>query len=222
MPANLVGILGSRFESAEQGVLFFGGMVVDPGYGLSTEDRDMANAKGQPLTFTIGNVGNKPIELRPGVDAVASIVFHTLTQAIRENDLLDRDKYLITQPAKNRSEYMGNKKKKLRKLPAPLGFVQELSEVRKEVDRARASTEQVVLFGVIVLAVALCASLVGAMLVVSAETESKLEIEGSLATTLGIVGGAIVLVIAFFYVALKLFAHWYHINRKVRLNRIGD
>src|SRR6185503_21126900 len=34
IPADMIGLLGSRFDNAENGMLFFGGMLVDPGYGL--------------------------------------------------------------------------------------------------------------------------------------------------------------------------------------------
>src|ERR1700749_2036041 len=38
VPNDLMGIIGSRFENSERGLLFFGGMIVDPGYGQAIDE----------------------------------------------------------------------------------------------------------------------------------------------------------------------------------------
>lgn len=213
MPSNLIGILGSRFDNAEHGMLFFGGMLVDPGYGLKPGERP-SHSGGEPLTFTIGNVGNKTIELRPGEDRVASIAFLSLREPIPLEEL--RNRFLVTKPATTRREYMQTVKRRKRP-PQPLGFVQELKELRSEVDKVKASVEQVILFGVIVLAATLCAAVTTAVIAISGDDASSSAIWGSVGITLGFGLAAVLLLVGFVFISFRAVAFAYGTMRKVRL-----
>lgn len=72
MPWDLAANLGVRFRFARIGLSVLTGLLVDPGYGLSTED---GAQQGAPLHFFIVNVGSGKIQLRLGErgDEVLSI-----------------------------------------------------------------------------------------------------------------------------------------------------
>ncbi len=204
MPPNLIGIIGPRFNSAEHGALFFGGMLVDPGYGHEKG--------GEPLSFHIANLGNSPIELRPGKDEIASIAFFEISDPVDRQTL--HSEFQVSGPGRAREELMQVKKDK----PVDaLALVEDLGRIRARVDRLAASVKQVVLFGVIVLAATLLAAVTTAIFSVGPESDQSLHqtartgaisAAGSnpstetLALTLGIIiVGAVALVLLFYLFA---------------------
>jgi hypothetical protein len=191
MPQKLVGIIGPRFSSAEMGMLFFGGMIIDPGWGSN------GRPLGQPLSFNIANVGREPIELRPGEDAIASLAFMELDRPAESADP-SCDKAILI-----REELFADKK---RRPSAALGLVEDLSEIRLEVDKMKASLKTVVLFGVIVLAATLFAAVIAAILSFSNES-GPAEISSdswiSIGVALGIVVVGTLVVVALFYMGVS-------------------
>lgn len=192
MPQDLVGIIGPRFSSTEMGMLFFGGMIIDPGWG--TNGRPL----GQPLSFNIANVGREPIELRPGEDAIASLAFMELDQLADGADP-SCDKAILI-----REELFADKK---RRRSGALGLVEDLGEIRLEVDKMKASLKTVVLFGVIVLAATLFSAVIAAILSFSNESGAA-EISsgawGSIARALGIVVVGTLVLVSLFYIGVSL------------------
>jgi deoxycytidine triphosphate deaminase len=158
MPHDLIGIIGPRFNSAENGILFFGGMLVDPGYGFQGTDE----GPGEPLSFNIANVGNTPLELRPGKDEIASIAFFEVTEPLKPVKL--RSEFPVTNPEKIRSELFHANAGKTERPTGTLGVIEDVRQMRADVDKLKASVNQVVLFGVVVLAATLFAAVVAAIL----------------------------------------------------------
>ena len=201
IPLDLAGIIGPRYENSERGLLFFGGMIVDPGYGWRGHDENEP-PDGEPLFITIANLGSRPIELRPGRDPIASIAFLTLEESVSEEELTN---YRVVRPAVIRE----------RELPAgaswtpssrPLGFVEELDQVKVNLDKVSTSTNQVVLFGVIVLSVTLCAAVVGATFAVGGHAELKESVTRCLGLTFGLMFAAVILASGLFYLWICLVA----------------
>lgn len=153
MPRHLIGIIGPQFNSAEHGVLFFGGMLVDPGFGLPQG--------GEPLSFYIANLGAQPIVLRPGRDTIASIAFFGVEDPPGEEELKDPERLGIFAPEEARKALFDPREKERR--PSALGQVESFSDVVDRVDKAKASVDQVVMLGIIVLVTALLGAITAAL-----------------------------------------------------------
>jgi deoxycytidine triphosphate deaminase len=220
MPRDLIGLLGSRFDNSEQGVLFFGGMIVDPGYGL-LEGESYSESEGEPLTFSIANVGSRSIELRPLQDQVASLAFLSVIKPLTYKDL---EAFHNPRPRERREQMTHNPEAKPTR---PLGFVEELSLVRSEVDKASTSVKQVVLFGVIVLAVTMCAAVATSVLALSGGrggpfSSSDPEAWKSLGLTLGVLLLGVFLTVGLFMSWTAKVAERAGINRRVNLGKVDD
>ncbi|HVO53094.1 MAG TPA: hypothetical protein VMT37_01635 [Solirubrobacterales bacterium] len=167
MPRDLLGILGPRFSSAENGVLFFGGMMVDPGYGLDCKDED---GEGQPLSFYIGNISSRPIVLKPETEVIASIAFFEIADPLKAK----KDPFSPAKgPMEARKEVLDPAKG--HQPPIALGLVQDLGEVPSRLDGLESMVKQVVLLGVVVLVAALLGAITAAIFgaVPSGPTETK-------------------------------------------------
>jgi deoxycytidine triphosphate deaminase len=199
MPDDLVGIIGPRFSSAEMGMLFFGGMVIDPGWGVD------GRPLGQPLSFNIANVGRSPLALRPGEDAIASLAFMELDKAADQDSSYDNRRDTSYDKAiRMREELFASKK---RRPSGALGLVEDLGDIREEVDKMKASLKTVVLFGVVVLAATLFAAVIAAILSFSNDSgaaEISSESWESIGWALGSVAFGTLAVITFFYAVVNL------------------
>jgi deoxycytidine triphosphate deaminase len=217
MPRDLIGIIGPRYENAEQGILFFGGMLVDPGYGVPAYDSD--EPFGQPLTFSIANVGSSSLELRPGEDKIASLAFLEVAAPLTNREI--REGFVRSSLVKARVERFddGHGDQPLR----PLGLVENLSQIQVEVEKLKASVNQVVLFGVIVLAVTLVAALTTTIFSLTGELHGSTDLSNGeplwkvLCLTLGAAVGAVALVIGLFYLCVRFYARAIGLRRIVRL-----
>lgn len=154
MPPNLAGFFGPSFDLSEHGVLLFGGMLVDPGFGFYI-DEDQWIRQPEPLSFYLANLGSDPLQLRPGQQRVASMAFMEISDP-RSLDEFEPRFEAVT--ARNlRSELFDSEHEDP---PRTLGLVRGISELDHRVDKFEASTFHVVVFGVIVLAITLFAAIV--------------------------------------------------------------
>lgn len=199
MPRDLVGLLGPRFDNTERGVLFFGGNLVDPGYGW---DEDGLPRGGEPLSFTIANVGASTFELRPGEDEIASLALLEVTHP--PSPALLRGRFFNSRPTQTRGEMLGDSTSP----PAgPLGLLEDVPELSERMNRIEVKVEQVVIFGVIVLAATLVAAVTTAILDLTGKVGELGSVEHgdpiwkSLGFTLGVAILGVVLVIMAFYCA---------------------
>ena len=135
-------------------MLFFGGMLVDPGYGLQEDN-------GEPLYFHIANVGAEPLVLRPGTDAVASIAFLEVNAPPSE-ELRDPEKFGVVAPKKAKDELFGWDSKN--EPTGALALVEDQRELGDRLSRLEATLGHVVMLGVVVLAVTLLAAITSALL----------------------------------------------------------
>lgn len=151
MPGDLSGIFGPSLNLSDNGILFFGGMLVDPGFGFSKESWGWKRTP-EPLSFYVANVGSDTFQLRPGEERIASIAF------LKVSDPRDEPQFEVSTAREVRNEMFDASRND--PPDRPLGLVEDISQIRERVDRFEASTKQLVLFGVIVLAVTLFAAMV--------------------------------------------------------------
>jgi deoxycytidine triphosphate deaminase len=213
IPPKYVGIIGPRFSSAEQGLFFFGGMLVDPGWGIR-----QGYPLGEPLSFTIANLGRQPIELRPGEDAIASLAF----MKVKGGAMHPVEPEVTEAPIRLREELFAEKTPR-RQPCSPLGLVEDLGEVRENVDRLKSSLDQVLLLVVVVLAASLFAGIVAAIIGSSDEDGAKLSTESwdTVGLAIGSVLVGVLLVIAIFYFGLRTHLKWKAYLRGRRLRGRG-
>lgn len=196
MPTDLSGILGPAFDLSEEGILFFGGMLVDPGFGLNKEDEGWVR-RPEPLSFYLANLGSDPFPLTPGRQRIASIAFLEVSNARAIDEFEPR--FEATTARKVRADLFDPH---YADPPNTLALVRDISELDQKVEKFEASTFHVVVFGVIVLAVTLFAAIVS--LVVSepaAPVVSDLEIKEVL-LTVGLVVAELLGIVALFYATI--------------------
>jgi deoxycytidine triphosphate deaminase len=75
IPWDVAGIMGVKFNLARRGILMLTGVSLDPGYGLRYLDGAWVPKDDQRVHFLMTNVGVDPVEIRLGVDPVASVQF---------------------------------------------------------------------------------------------------------------------------------------------------
>lgn len=158
MPLDLAGIFGPTFGLSNHGIFFFGGMLVDPGYGRD-RNGEVGSRDPMPLTFYLANVGASSLQLKPGKDRIASISFlsvegSTVSPAQLARGSADPDTMSPSDRMREEREEIFLSKE----LPGKaLGLVGEITDIGKSLDKLEASVNQVVLFGVILLATTLVA-----------------------------------------------------------------
>ncbi|HET7121797.1 MAG TPA: hypothetical protein VFI17_11200 [Solirubrobacterales bacterium] len=205
MPDDLIGVISPRFTGTELGILFFGGLLVDPGYG---RDDEIGEAAGEPLSFHIANVGRNSLALRPG-DPIASLAFLTIKNA-EGNGVTPGDKKAERsrkKPIELREELFAGKREKP---SGALGLVEDLRQIQKQVDKLQAAVKTVVLFGVVVLAATLFAAVIAAVFSFAGNNDgAKISDEAwsSLGKALGMVVGGTFAAFALIWLVISL-ASW--------------
>jgi deoxycytidine triphosphate deaminase len=214
MPFSLAGIFGPTSAFSNAGLFFFGGMLVDPGFGRRL-DQQVEVSDAIPLSFYLANLGADAIQLRPGEDRIGSIAFVSVNP-VSEPDL---DPYRTSPSDRRPSERF---KRELDQIFAEeespgrvLGLVGEVTEIGHELDKLQASVNQVVLFGVILLATTLVAVMTELILDKPKDMEpaSWLETTGSVAGVVGEVGILVVL----FYLAVQAVVKIQALRKRRRL-----
>ena len=170
MPTDLAGIVGPVFDHSKTGLLLFGGMLIDPGLGLERRGDAWVDAP-EPLSFYLANLGSEPFQLTPGYDRIASIAFVLVDQPHQRQSLPE---HLETDSARNARRGLFDPRRPDGTGPQrALGLVEEIGDLVHRVERFEESTKQVVLFGVLVLAVTLFAAVVALL---STEAGKSLEL----------------------------------------------
>jgi len=208
MPLDLAGIFGPTSGLSNQGIFFFGGMLVDPGFGRGP-DGTVDEDDPMPLSFYLANVGDNSLELRPGHDRIASIAFLPVEA---HSDSPRRHRHWSTHPdSASPADALRLARDEIFDSNEPpsrvLGLVAEVTEVGKSLDKLEASVNQVVLFGVILLATTLVAVITSITLdkqpnVPGLSPESWLDVTKAV----GVVIVEIAVLVSLFYVAVLGFA----------------
>jgi deoxycytidine triphosphate deaminase len=134
MPDDVAGNISVKNRLAAEGLSLLSGLFIDPGYGADERADDEAGCR---LFLHVANTGRDSILLQPGSDAIARVQFLRLRGGTWEG----------RKPA--RASRWSEQRQ------ASLGFLTDMKELKERVETTSARSEQVVLLGVVVLAVAL-------------------------------------------------------------------
>jgi hypothetical protein len=134
MPHDVAGNVTVKNRLASEGLTLLSGLLIDPGYGLDEQADDPAGCR---LFLHVANIGADPILLRPGKDQIARVQFLPVLGGSR----VGRDKISPSRWSEQRR--------------ASLGFLTDLKNLKSDVELSDNRSQQVVLFGFVVLAFAL-------------------------------------------------------------------
>ena len=156
MPPDLAGNIAPRFRSAREGILVMGGMLVDPGYA------------GR-LHFQLANVGDTIFKITPGETSVAAIQFLPVIAATPRLKRLPESKSLLEElfrdevkdePLEQLAYFTG-----VQSLKREVKDLKEMLEDQKiALSSVHRSTEQLVVFGVFLVAITLFAIAITALI----------------------------------------------------------
>ncbi|HXN39816.1 MAG TPA: hypothetical protein VN892_17410 [Solirubrobacteraceae bacterium] len=185
MPDDVAGNVSIKNRLAVEGLTLLSGLLVDPGYGVEELADD---EHGCRLFLHIANASKRPILLKPGEDAIARIQFLPVVGGRWEHRKPAR--------ASRWSEQQ----------QASLGFLTEMKELKERVERTSARSEEVVLFGVVVLAIALIGATFSTILsiVTNATLSEKLHDAWPASSHDGVVWALLLLAISVFMLAAVL------------------
>jgi len=160
MPWDLAGNLGLRFRFAREGLSVLTGLLVDPGYGL-VPDGDEWKREGAALHFFLVNIGAEKISIRLGEegDGVLSMQFLE-TKPTEQRKKVSAPDDVAPAAALGVYREIGilekRMKKEKQKTQNRLGELKsEVESLRAIVETTRSATENIVVFGVFLLAVTL-------------------------------------------------------------------
>lgn len=156
MPPDLAGNIAPRFRSAREGILVMGGMLVDPGY----------NGR---LHFQLANVGDTTFKITPGETSVAAIQFLPVIKATPNLKRLPKSKSLLEELF--REEVKDEPLEQLAYFTGVQALKKEVKDLKERLDDQKIalssvhrSTEQLVVFGVFLVAITLFAIAVTALI----------------------------------------------------------
>lgn len=134
LPDDVAGNVSIKNRLASQGLSLLSGLLIDPGYGL---DEFADDRLGCRLFLHVANTSRSRIVLVPGVDVIARVQFLPIVGP----------RWSKRKSAKA-SRWSEQKR-------ASLGFFTEMRELKQEVEETSTRSRQIVLFGVVVVAIAL-------------------------------------------------------------------
>lgn len=160
IPWDLSGNIGIKFGFPRRGVLVLTGLLVDPGFGMEkSSGNDWYPKADERLHFLLANVGANDVVLRPGEDKIASLQLFPVTGNVRQAE--------VQSTSDIQREFFASDTH----LKVGLWFFNEMAEVREIVSKyeqrinaVHEGANQVVLFGVWLIAASLLVSAIGLVL----------------------------------------------------------
>lgn len=154
MPDDVAGNISIKNRLAAEGLSLLSGLLIDPGYGTGEHPDD---ERGCRLFLHVANTGKDAILLQPGEDQIARVQFLRVVG--------DKWQDRVTPRSSRWSEQQ----------QASLGLLTELKQLKESVEQSEARSQQVVLFGIVVVAIALIGASFSSIL--SVVTNSRLRAE---------------------------------------------
>ncbi len=133
LPLNIAGNITIKNRVATRGLMLLSGMLIDPGYGWNDDEPD----SGSRIYLHVANIGKQAIEIRPKKDRIATIQF-----------------LLVCGGHDSETREVPDSKWADQTLPS-LGFLTEMKDLKSRVELTDTRSREVMLFGFVVLAVAL-------------------------------------------------------------------
>lgn len=220
MPLDLAGNIAQKFELARRGLLVMGGLLVDPGYGLELrEDGTWAPDHGERLHFQLANIGAEQLTILPERDKIAGMQFLNLDGDAIGRDQEEKDLYVPSSADLLETMFDRGDEEPV----APLAFFprtrhleveveglkQESDELGIKLESTRRSTDQLVVFGMFLLAItlftvataALIEALAGGEVIEAAQAVESADSGGQLSHDGLVVALILVCVVAIFCLA---------------------
>ncbi len=156
MPKSVAGNISIKNRLAAEGLTLLSGLLIDPGYGLDeqTDDED-----GCRLYLHVANTGKDPILLHPGEDQIARVQFLRVFGDVW-------DKRIPPRPSRWSEQQQ-----------ASLGFLTELKQLKEDVERSENRSQNIVLFGVVVVAIALIGAAFSTILSIVTNSQLRGELQ---------------------------------------------
>lgn len=155
MPPDVAGNITIKNRLAMEGLSLLSGLLVDPGYGY---DELEPGERGCRLYLHVANTGRHPIVLTPGKDRIARIQF-LLVVGERWSE---RKK---ARPSRWEEQQQTS-----------LGFLTELKQLREDVRSSDHRSSQVVLFGIVVVIIALIGASFSSLLSIATNNQLSAEL----------------------------------------------
>jgi deoxycytidine triphosphate deaminase len=162
LPWDIAANIAPKYSFARHGLLVFSGVIVDPGYGMTSDDplKDWRPRANERLHFLITNLSNARKELFPVTQSIAALQFFQVDP--------------VPRPARKEVAGAVAVWREVRESGrAPIESLGLFSEGRHELDElklgirtANATTDRVVVFGLYVLAAALLGMVVTALVAI--------------------------------------------------------
>jgi deoxycytidine triphosphate deaminase len=163
---SLSATVSPKYQTVTQGLLLLHGGLIDPGFGKRTTTKGQA---GEPLGFVIANVSTDDVVITPRVTKVARIQFTQLAPRQITDTAAD--------PAEDPERGPTEEAEEVRERPHPsvgLEFFSQMERTRRKVNRVARQSENLVLFGVYLIAFAAIGAVAAVLIaVLSSEKPAK-------------------------------------------------
>lgn len=194
MPSNVVGRLGVKFDYTVKGITPLFGFQVDPGYGADDEN--------ERIFLRVANLGSQPVIIRSG-ERVFNLEFHLIdgqaeiVKSRREPTWSRLQKQLLPWEEAAWSNIV-NVEQRMRKVE---------QELRDDMSRIERSWQQVVFFGIFLIAASLLGGTIAALINTANNSAPRVPIwflSWSWALLLILIGVAVIVTLVIGVLAAKL------------------
>lgn len=158
VPWDITGNIGIKFTYARRGVLVLTGLLVDPGFGLKRENDRWRAKSDERLHFLLANVGQNEVVVRPGAEKIASVQFLRVGGQVARRYVesgADMDHEFFDQDVEPRAGLAFFKEMRTLQTDVKSRF----AETERDLSSMKRSTDQVLVFGVILFLVTLLVAL---------------------------------------------------------------
>jgi deoxycytidine triphosphate deaminase len=207
MPWDLTANLGLRFSYARQGLSVLTGLLVDPGFGLEPNGDDWKSV-GAPLQFFLVNVGAEDIQIRVGSrgNGVLSLQF---LETMEAKEKKETNRQARVEPSAALWAFQGSEqvekdlqRQSERTTARFIALEEHVKKLDGKVATTESATNNIVVFGVFLLAISLTGVVVTLLLEYLAADKfgdlvtnlDHLHLQGFDATLVAIAGLLVVLV----------------------------
>jgi hypothetical protein len=160
MPWDLAGNISPKFSFARKGLFIFTGLLVDPGFGLRKVDDRWVADEDERLSFPITNIGPSAISINLGADGDELLSLQVLSVTPppddRRREVTRGRGGLRAQSQARPLEFFRHVRSYEERTTAQIGNLEkECRRLDIVVESTRASTDQLVVFGFVLLGITL-------------------------------------------------------------------
>jgi hypothetical protein len=213
---SLSATISPKYDTVSQGWLLLHGGLIDPGFGFRSDDApENGLPEGEPLSFLVANVSGQDIVITPQVTKVAGIQF---TEIAERSELPAPSKGTLPEPDEGDATTRAEEVRSRDSPTLGLEFFSQMGKTRQEMDSIAHQSQNVVVFGIYLLAFATIGAVAAVIIAVLASYKPGRAADAlnGLSDSLGI---KIVLIAVF---ASAAFALWGRLRDRVRGRPLGS